>query len=268
LRTARFGGGPFQFGLDITPTVRNLLIATFGVWGLQIVLGLAGIDILEDWFALDPSKALPWQPWRLVSYVFLHSAPSHHGGFTPWHVIVNMFTLAVFGGAVERQMGSRRFLVYYLLCGLGGGLLTLLPWFDAITVGASGAVLGVLTAFGLFFPNAPVLILVIMVPAKIVVLVVAIFNLVSAATAQGGISYIAHVGGMAAGWLLIRGQPAWDRALVRWREQQRQRREQQRVVLRHRMDEILDKMNREGRKSLSQEEWRILLDESKRMRNN
>jgi rhomboid family protein len=267
LRSAGFGGSPFQFGLDITPMVRKLLFVTFGVWGLQIVLGLAGSDILEQWFALDPRRALPWQPWRLVSYVFLHSAPSHGGGFSPWHIIVNMFTLAVFGGAVERQMGSRRFLVYYLLCGFGGGVLTLLPWFRAITVGASGAVLGVLTAFGLFFPNAPVLILVILVPAKIVVLVVALFNLVSAASAQTGISYIAHIGGMATGLLFIRGQPTWKRWLRRWRESQRVRREERRVELRHRMDEILDKMSREGRKSLSQEEWRILLDQSKRMGN-
>lgn len=265
MRTARFGGG-FSLSFDLTPTVRKLLAATFGIFALQLVFGFAGSTILDDLFALDPRRALPWRPWQLVTYMFLHSAPSPGGAFNPLHILLNMLMLVMFGGPVERLMGPRRFLRYYLVCGLAGGLLTLLPPFRATTVGASGAVLGVLTAFGLYYPDAPVLLFFFPVPAKVLVVFLALLNLLSAAGAQGNISYIAHVGGMGAGWLMIRGQPTLDRWMRGWMERDRARREQRRVELRQRMDDILDKMSREGRESLSQEEWRTLLEQSKRLR--
>jgi hypothetical protein len=104
------------------------------------------------------------------------------------------------------------------------------------------------------------------VPAKVLVVFLALLNLLSAAGAGGNIAYIAHVGGMGAGWLMIRGQPRLDRWMRGWRERDRARRERERVELRRRMDDILDKMSREGRESLSQEEWRTLLEQSKRLR--
>jgi membrane associated rhomboid family serine protease len=266
LRTARFGNGSFSFGLDITPTVRKLLIATFGVWFVQLGFGFAHSSAFEELFALNPHRALPWHPWQLVTYMFLHSAPAQGGGFNPMHILLNMLMLVMFGGAVERQLGSRRFLRYYLLCGIAGGLLTLLPPFRAITVGASGAVLGVLTAFGLLYPDAPVLLLFIPVPAKVLVIFLALLNLFSAAGAQGGISYIAHVGGMAAGYLMLRGVPFTRGLRGRWSARERERRQERRAELKQHMDDILDKMNREGRESLSQQDWRSLLDESRRMR--
>jgi membrane associated rhomboid family serine protease len=268
LRTGPSLAGGFSFGLDITPTVKKLLIATFAVWLVQLGFGLAHNAWFEDLFALDPSRVFPFHPWQLVTYMFLHSAPGLGGGFTPLHILMNMLMLVMFGGAVERRLGSRGFLRYYILCGVAGGLLTLLPPFRAVTVGASGAVLGVLTAFGLFYPDAPVLLFFIPVPAKVLVIFLALLNLFSAAGAQGGISYIAHIGGMAAGFLMIRGTPFMGRLSRRWEERERLRRDQRRAELRVRRDEILDKMNREGRESLTQEEWRTLLEESKRMREN
>src|SRR5262249_55554185 len=143
---------------------------------------------------------------------------------------------------------------------------TLLPPFRAVTVGASGAVLGVLTAFGLLFPDRPVLLFFMPVPAKFVVLVMAIMQLASAAGVQGGISYIAHVGGMAAGYLMIRGVPFTGRLSRNWEARGRERDERRRAELRARLDQILDKMSREGQDSLTQADWRTLLDESKRIR--
>jgi membrane associated rhomboid family serine protease len=269
LRTGRFASGGFGFSLDITPTVLRLLIATFAVWLVQVGFGWAHSRLFEDLFALDPQHVFPWRPWQLFTYMFLHSAPGLGAGFSPLHILMNMLMLVMFGGAVERRMGARHFLRYYLICGAAGGLLALLPPFrDATVVGASGAVLGVLTAFGLFYPDAPVLLLFIPVPAKVLVIFLALLNLFSAAGAQGGISYIAHVGGMAAGYLMIRGAPFAGRLSRRWEERERDRRAERRAHLLQRRDEILDKINREGRDSLSQEEWRILLEESKRLRNN
>jgi membrane associated rhomboid family serine protease len=266
LRSVRLGNASYSFGLDITPMVRKLLIATFAVWFVQLGFGWAHSSRFEDLFALNPQTALPWHPWQLLSYMFLHSAPAQGGGFNPLHILLNMLMLVMFGGAVERELGSRRFLRFYLICGLAGGLLTLLPPFRAITVGASGAVLGVLTAFGLLYPDTPVLLFFIPVPAKILVIFLALLNLFSAAGAQGGISYIAHVGGMAAGYVMLRGVPFMGRFSRNWELRQRQRREQRRADLKLHMDEILDKMNREGRDKLTQQDWRTLLDESRKIR--
>lgn len=252
--------------LQITPMVRRLLIATFAVWAVQIVFGLAHVSLFEDWFALDPRHALPFRPWQLVTYMFLHSAPGQGGGFSPLHILLNMFMFIMFGPEVERALGGRKFLRYYLVCGIAGGVLTLLPPFRAVTVGASGAVLGVLTAFGLLFPDRPVLLFFLPVPAKFVVLFMAIMQLASAAGVQRGISYIAHIGGMAAGYLMIRGVPFVGGFSRSWDQRSRQQEDERRAELKQHMDEILDKINREGRDSLTQQEWRTLLEESKRLR--
>ncbi len=265
MRTVRFGTSAFQFGLDLTPVVRRLLAANFAVWFVQLGFSFAHSTAIEDLFALHPDRML-LHPWQLVTYMFLHSAPGPGGGFNPLHILLNMLMLAMFGGAVERHMGSRRFLRYYLVCGVAGGVLTLLPWFRAVTLGASGAVLGVLTAFGLFFPDVPVLLFFFPVPAKVMVLFLALLNLFSAAGAQGGISYIAHLGGMAAGFVMIRGEPRLERLRRGWQARDAERRAEQRAEVKQRMDEVLDKMNREGRESLTQDDWRTLLAESRKLR--
>jgi membrane associated rhomboid family serine protease len=268
LRTARFGPSAFRFGLDITPTVRRLLVANFAVWLVQLGFAFAHRSGFEDLFALHPNQVLPWRPWQFLTYMFLHSAPSPgSGGFNPLHIIFNMLMLAMLGGAVERQMGERRFLRYYLVCGVAGGVLTLVPGFRAVTLGASGAVLGVLTAFGLFFPNQVVVLLVFPMRAKVMVVLLALLNLFSAAAGGGGnIAVIAHLGGMAAGFAWLRGGPF----VARLRRTTRARRQAQqaagRAELKQRMDDVLDKMNREGRESLTQDDWRTLLAESRRLR--
>ena len=263
MRSFRLGGA--SFGIDLTPVVRNLIITNFAVWVVQLIFGFARSPWFDDWFALDPDRVLR-RPWQLLTYMFMHSAPSHGGGFNPLHILLNMLMLLMFGGAVERALGSRRFLRYYLICGLAGGLLTLVPPFRATTVGASGAVLGVLTAFGVLFPDVPVLLFFFPVPARIMVIFLALLNLFSAMGTRSGVSFIAHIGGMAAGFLMLRGgrwTSRWSRA---WQRRSDARLRRSRAALGERRDAILDKMSREGRESLSREEWRTLLEESKRMR--
>ncbi|UCE02399.1 MAG: rhomboid family intramembrane serine protease [Candidatus Latescibacterota bacterium] len=258
----RFGEGSFGFRLEVTPVVLKLLIANGAVWVLQYVFRTAGSTLLEDLFALNPDNVLPWRPWQLVTYMFLH-------GPGLWHIGFNMLVLWMFGGPVERRLGPQRFLRYYLICGIAGAVLQLLPPFRAPTVGASGAVLGVLTAFGIFYPNAPIYVLFIFpVPAKIIVIFLALVNLMSAAGAsQDGIAYMAHLGGMAAGYVMLRGVPFSSRLRRRWEERQHDVEARRREEVRRKLDDILDKMQREGKESLSQEDWNTLLDESRRRRN-
>ncbi len=272
MRRRHFGGG-FGFHLDITPMVRKLLIANFAVWALQVIFGLSGSALFETWFALDTQRALPWRPWQLFTYMFLHSAP---GPGHPWglggmlHIVVNMGMLAIFGGAVEARMGSQRFWRYYVVCGLAGGLLSLLPPFAAgWVVGASGAILGVLVAFALFYPDAPIYFIPLFppFPARWVVLLLALVNLMSAhRAADSGIAYMAHLGGMAAGYIMLRGLPFSGGLRRRWRDWRRGTRVRRSQEMRQELDAILDKMHQEGKESLSQEEWNILLDASRRRR--
>lgn len=262
LYRGQYGGGSFGFRLEVTPIVLRLLIANGAVWFLQWVFHTGGSSFVENAFALDPDTVLPWRPWQLVTYMFLHGP-----GF--WHIGFNMLILWMFGGPVERQLGAKRFLRYYLICGIAGGVLQLLPPFRATTVGASGAVLGVLTAFGVLFPNAPIHVLFLFpVPAKVVVIFLALMNLMSAAgSSRDGIAYMAHVGGMAAGYIMLRGMPFTERLRRRWDERQHDLRSQRREDVRRKLDDILEKMHREGKESLSQDDWNTLLDESRRRRN-
>jgi rhomboid family protein len=266
LRTRRFGAPGFGFGLDLTPTLRKLLVANFAVWFVQLAFAWAGRDTMMELFAFHSDRALPWRPWQFVTYMFLHSAPP--GPWHPFHLLLNMLMLAIFGGPVERELGSRRFLRYYVLCGVAGATLSLLPPFHGTTVGASAAILGVLTAFGLFYPDTPVLLFFFLpIPARILVLFLALFNLMAAAgSLQDGTAYIAHVGGMAAGYVMLRGLPFGRGIRRRWSARAEARRVARRAELRSRMDAVLDKLHREGRDSLTRDEWNTLLDESKRMR--
>ena len=139
--TRRFG---FGFGGGITPAVKNLLIANGAVYVLQLLVGPRLIPVL----GLVPK--LIWTRfvlWQLVTYMFLHG--------NLLHIVMNMYALWVFGCEVERMWGSRIFYRYYFITGVGAGLFHTLvtPLSTVPTIGASGAVLGVMTAFAVMFPN-------------------------------------------------------------------------------------------------------------------
>ena len=165
-----------------------------------------------------------WQPF---TYLFLH------GGF--WHVFFNMFGLWMFGTPLERDWGSRRFLRYYLLTGVGAGFLNVVfslvwggPSAYGVTIGASGAIYGILLAFGLLYPNAPILIMFILpVPARVVVLMFGAVAFLSALEGPGsGISHVSHLGGMLFGYIYLRGGWLYHRllgAVVDWRLKQTRR---------------------------------------------
>ncbi|HDZ58813.1 MAG TPA: rhomboid family intramembrane serine protease, partial [Ignavibacteriales bacterium] len=149
------GFGGFRF---FPPVIKNLLIITGAVFFLQLILrntvigSINGERAFLEWFALYPI-GYNFQIWQLVTYLFLH------GSFT--HILFNMFALWMFGMEIENSWGSKKFLYYYFICGITAGLFQLFisPMLGAVpapTIGASGAVYGVLIAFGMLFPDRPI----------------------------------------------------------------------------------------------------------------
>ena len=207
------------------PITRHLLIINIIIFMLQLVLRQRGID-LTDSFGLHFFMAEDFHIYQLLSYMFLHGS---------WeHVLMNMFSLWMFGRIVEQTMQSRRYIAFYLICGIGAGLcqevwqlgeyyISGLYAYDGVnlgtsvittaaylnmwnTVGASGAVYGILLAFGMTFPNERIFIFPLPIPikAKWFVAIYAIIEFVSAMSSVGdGVAHMAHIGGMLFGFLLI-----------------------------------------------------------------
>lgn len=196
---------------NLPVVTKNLLLANCIVWLLDSLFQRYGIHLVEwfglmNWsfsaFATGQGSFHLWQPF---TYMFMHA------GFD--HLFCNMFAVLMFGPILERTWGERKFLLYYLVCGLGAALIQELVWTLfmpgqlSVTIGASGAVFGILFAFGWLFPNEPLFLLFIPVPirARIFVIVYAVIELFAgfAHIAGDNVAHFAHLGGMLFGWLLI-----------------------------------------------------------------
>jgi membrane associated rhomboid family serine protease len=181
------------------PVTQSLLIANVAVFLLQTQTG----DVFDYWFALWPLGSRYFAPWQLLTYGFLH------GGFP--HIFFNMLGLWMFGSDIERLFGSRYFLAYYFACLLSAALTQLLvvslaggPAYP--TVGASGALYGLLLAFGMYFPRRMVVLIFppIPMPARVFVIVFGALELLFGVTGTAdGVAHFAHLGGMLGGWLTI-----------------------------------------------------------------
>lgn len=170
-----------------------------------VVNNVLSIDIITYYFGLIPYLVVDkLYLWQIVSYMFLHST----SGFA--HIIFNMYALFIFGMPVERLWGSIKFLIYYFTCGIGAGLaifiIALLSGgvgYYIPTIGASGAVFGLLLAFGILFPDVEILLFFI-IPVKARTLVILYGALELFLELSGGfdnISHIGHLGGLATGIL-------------------------------------------------------------------
>lgn len=158
--------------------------------------------VMEVYFSLSPLASPTFAPWQLLTYGFLHGGTAH--------IFFNMFALWMFGRDLERIMGPKRFLTYYLTCVVGAGIVQLvvaaLTGDMYRTMGASGGVFGILLAYGMAFPNNTVMLLFPPIPmkAKYFVIVFGLIELSLGLTgATPGIANFAHLGGMLFGFLLI-----------------------------------------------------------------
>jgi membrane associated rhomboid family serine protease len=292
-RPSMFGG--FQF---FPPVIKGLLITNVAVFILMWFFGafhmndLSMHSILTSYFGLMPLNA-GFYPWQLITYQFLHA--------DFWHLFFNMaFGLWMFGMEVEHVWGSKKFLIYYLSCGVVAGLaqLILSPIFEPAlgpTIGASGAIYGVMIAFASMFPDRYIfLYFLIPVKVKYFVIILIVFGVMSVG-APGNVANLAHLGGAVAGYLFLlydrrrltagrskssfqswMSSALWskpssttgdvvDAKVYDIHESKTFETKQPANDTQKQIDEILDKISRGGYQSLTEEEKKTLFEASKRM---
>jgi membrane associated rhomboid family serine protease len=296
-------------GFRVLPTVvKNLLIINVLMFLATVTLERFHID-LTDLFGLHFFKASDFRIYQFITYMFMHA------NFT--HLFFNMFALWMFGNTLENLWGSQRFLLFYMVCGVGAGLcqevvqyiqytttladyatvntgsqiITMATYLNMMnTVGASGAVYGLLLAFGMMFPDSRIyLYFLFPIKAKWFVIGYAVLELVSGLTGGGNIAHFAHLGGMLFGLLLIlywrkHGVSGPNFNFKQWFQQLQSRRKmkytryeevknevprndgdynRQRAEKERNVDAILDKVSKSGYGSLTDEEKEFLFKNSK-----
>ena len=208
----------YFFGGPITRTVKALIAVNVGVFLLQILSHLLGSNVVDLYFGLVPIRVTnELMLWQLVTYMFLH------GGF--FHIFFNMLTLFMFGNELERYWGTPRFLNYYFITGIGAGVCSWIvaPHSYSVVIGASGAIYGLLLAYGVTYPNRIVYVN-FLLPIKVkwlVIIMGAMAFVSSIGGAESGVANIAHLGGMVIGYVVLKGKEWWDK--YRYFHEQRQR---------------------------------------------
>lgn len=200
----RYSGAGFSIARP-PAGVRSLLIANFAVWLLNILAGFSGLGALFYLLALTPDLVVRHGfLWQIVTYMFVHSTHD------PLHILFNMLALWMFGSEIERTWGTRRFLKFYFICGVGAAfcviVIALAFGQGAVpTIGASGAIYGLLLAFGLMFPDVIVFFLVFPLKAKYLVMIMGgLAFFFSVTGGNSGVSNVAHLGGLLVGYLYLR----------------------------------------------------------------
>jgi membrane associated rhomboid family serine protease len=281
------GGGAGLFGYSLTPWVKRLLIANFAVFLVVSVLGLVPFPWVVDTLGFS-TPDLFRHPWSVVSYMFVHA--NQFG-----HIFFNMLILFFFGPPLERAWGGREFLKFYLVCGVGAALTSVLlyRWIGPVSViGASGALMGVMLAFALKWPDSRVLLwFIIPVKVKYLVGVIIVLDLLATRSALGGesgggVATWAHLGGAATAWIYLRYGDRIEAKVRRMNPRrakfgvesgksssgaggQATRRRRERPVDGDALDEvdrILDKIRDSGIESLTAKEKEYLDDMSRRYR--
>lgn len=271
------GGPRFGHGFPMTTWVKRLLIANFVVF-MAISLRLVP-DVVTAALAFGVPDFV-MRPWSPLTYMFVHEEFSH--------VFMNMLVLFFFGPPLESKWGGRFFIRYYVICGLGGALFSVLLYSligPSVMIGASGAIFGLLLAFAMNWPDAKIyLYFLFPVPAKWFVAVLGAFALFATVRGQGGgVAHWAHLGGMVAGFVTLRfgdrigrtlqraflkDRPSYVRvekggAAGRPAPKRRGRRGVDGDSL-DKIDRILDKIRKTGMDSLTEEERAFLDDMSRR----
>jgi len=204
-----FGPGPLSQALKVLIAANvAAFIATTMMPGLILWLGLIPAAVLQQ-----------FQVWQLGTYMFLH------GGV--FHILFNMLALWMFGTELERLWGTREFLKFYFVCGIGAGVLTILfsmmPFgvsrqvYESVVIGASGAIYGLLLAYALTYPERPILLIVFFVPAKVCVAILGAIALLSSMSERGGVANATHLGGLVVAYIYLKGRRTHPMAELKYR---------------------------------------------------
>ena len=250
-----------------TDAIKLVISINFIIFLLQTISGQE--RILFELFGIVPKNTfgqlMLWQPF---TYLFLH------GGI--WHVLINMFVLWMFGSELETLWGRQEFLKYYFLTGVGSGLVTVLFSLNSPVpvVGASGAVYGILLAYGLIFPNRYVY-LYFFIPVRVKYFVIVIGALAffsSLGSSSSGVSHLTHLSGMLIGFSYLKSNVRLDALKsmvmqqkdgIRHRIIKKKRRRDD--DLRLEVDRMLDRINEVGYDGLSEKEKKFLYEASKKL---
>ena len=304
------GMGGFSF---FPPVIKALLITNVVIYfiqllGTQVNLHIDGMIVpleimIQKYFALNPLNGYSLQgvlemnfyPWQLITYQFMHSTSDF------FHILMNMFILWMFGMEIENLMGGRKFLTYYLLCGIGAGLFQifgtpLLGESGAPTIGASGAVYGVMVAYALYFPNRYIYIYFLLpIKAKYLIAGYVILEFLSIGGASL-VAHLAHVGGSITGLVFVlldkhynfnfdrlfsfRGKSGYSDGFSFRKPPYKYppknnvedaefydinaHKPEEMVVTQEEIDRILDKISQSGYQNLTEKEKKILFEASRR----
>ena len=248
--------GEFSYRPNLfTNAIKILVSVNFGIFVLQTISNAEALFF--PLFGLVPkmvwSELMIWQP---ITYLFFH------GGI--WHVLINMFVLWMFGSELERIWGKHRFLKFYFMTGIGSGLITMFFSLKSMTpiVGASGAVYGVLLAYGLTYPNRQIYLYGI-IPIKSIWFVIGIgfIAFMSSFNNLSQVSHITHLSGMLIGYLMLKRPFHWRtfwfsirKKTLEYQVLQKEKKLSHIQKIEHDVDIILDKINREGFDKLSKDE--------------
>jgi len=213
----------------MTPAVKAILFANVAVFIPHFLLvSFAGSQLISDIFGLSPRAVFEsGQIWRLVTFMFVHDAL----GFT--HILFNMLALWMFGVDLERRWGTRGFVKYYAVTGIGSGigtaLIALLPFdvtrdiYTATTIGASGAIYGLLLAWAVIFPHRNILFMFIFpLPARVAAFLMGAMAFLAAVSGRNGsVAEATHLSGLLVGWFYLSGPTSLNLAikyrLTKWR---------------------------------------------------
>jgi rhomboid family protein len=222
--SSSYGASSFSFGFaPLSTALKYLIGANVAVFLVQAIAGLlspATAGQLMWFFGLMPAQVVgQFHVWQLVTYMFLH------GGV--FHILFNMLALWMFGVELERIWGTRNFLKFYFVTGVGAAVLTvlfsLLPFGftvalrGSIIVGASGAIFGLLLAYGMYFPNRPIYMwLVFPIPAKYFVMIMGALAFYSS-LGDSGIANATHLGGLLVAYLYLKSGNAHPLSEIKYR---------------------------------------------------
>ena len=207
-------GYRFQWRGLVPPAIKTLLIACVAVFalqtGLSVFLGPASERWFEDHFGLVAYAVLHGYLYQLVTYIFIHEGI--------WHLLINLLVLWMFGRDLELTWGARKFYSYFFLCGIGAGVINVVVKAALVhlgigtynvgpTIGASGAIFGVLLAMAILFPHQQVWLIPfpVSLPMRVYVLIMGAIEFYFVLTSPGdGVSHVCHLGGMLVGYLYLR----------------------------------------------------------------